>query len=153
MKGLEMDADELLEGLRRARAALAERLQAVDRERRQLAEDIAALDRAAIVLDPNRAPPRPAAAKRRPRMAPFARHELPELIGQVLRVSNGPMTATGIAAEIADRKQISAEDTASRKVIVGRVTAMLQTLEKTKSVSGIRAAGERRVTWRLGRAA
>jgi hypothetical protein len=33
MMGLEMAADELLEGLRQARAALAERLQAVDRAR------------------------------------------------------------------------------------------------------------------------
>jgi hypothetical protein len=149
-----MDTNEVLQGLLAKRAELVERLEQIDRERPAIVDDIAALDRAVKVFDPAHAPVAMTRRRngRRPAAAvAFGRRELPTLIGQVLRGADGPMTTADVAAAIADRKQIPAEDKRRRSWLATRVGVAMNALEKSRAVAGSRTTGDRSVRWTQAR--
>lgn len=144
-----MGQNEVLQGLFAKRAERDGQLERIDRERRAIVDDIAALDRAAWVFDPAYVVGT-AARSRKPRgpTIAFARRELIGLIGQVLRNADGPMTTADVAAAIADRKQVPADDKPRRSWLAVRVGVALNGLEKSKAVMGVRSPSERNVRWR-----
>jgi hypothetical protein len=152
--GAEDGAERGSRGLLSKRAELAQKLQQLDDERRSITDDIAALDRAALVFDLTHAAHNGTGrvSRKRPAMAvSFQRRELMTLIGQVLRSADGHVATADIAAAIADRKKVPADDRATRAWLTNRISITLSGLERSKAATGMRTPGERAVRWMLAR--
>ncbi|HLZ65457.1 MAG TPA: hypothetical protein VKQ29_04455 [Aliidongia sp.] len=133
------------------RAVLLDRADALEGEKRKLLDDIEALDRAALIFDPTYTPQtvgkRPKAQARKPSsMLPAS--ELTAIIGKLIRSASEPMTTSAIAAAVADAKGLAADDKRKADALVQRVRTILNGLERTKVVEGIRTDGDKRVLWR-----
>lgn len=133
------------------RAVLLARADALEGEKRKLLDDIEVLDRAALIFDPTYTPQtvgkRPKVQARKPSsMIPTA--ELNAIIGRTIRSAVEPMATSAIAAAVAKVKELTTDDKRKFDALVQRVRTILNGLERTKVVEGIRTDGDKRVLWR-----
>jgi len=136
------------------RAVLLDKADALEGEKRKLLDDIEILDRSARIFDPSYTPQtvgkRPKAQAMKP-SSMFPADELMAIIGKIVRSAAEPMTTSAVAAAVAERKGLSPDTLDKRKAdaLVQRVRAIMNGLERTKIVEGIRTEGDRSIMWRI----
>jgi len=134
------------------RVVLLDKADALEGEKRKLLADIETLDRAARIFDPSYTPQtvgkRPKIQAKKPSsMLPAS--ELTASIGKIVRLASEPMTTSAIAVAVAEAKGLPADDKRKADALVQRVRTILNGLERTKVVEGIRTEGDRSVMWRI----
>ena len=134
------------------RVVLLDRADALEGEKRKLLDDIAVLDRAALIFDPTYTPQtvgkRPKTQAMKPSsMLPAS--ELTASIGKIVRSAAELMTTQAIAAAVAQAKGLPSDDRRKTDALVQRVRTILNGMERTKVVEGVRTEGDRNVLWRI----
>jgi hypothetical protein len=111
----------VISALRQKRAELSGELIAAEKRILQLREDISSLDRTIRVFDPTAEPHaiRPILRRKRPTLIP--RGQCSGAILDMLRHADGPITAREIAAQLAARYQIDANNSDAMKALVAKV--------------------------------
>lgn len=134
------------------RVVLLDRADALEGEKRKLLDDIDVLDRAARIFDPSYVPQtvgkRPKVqAMKASSMLPAS--ELTASIGKIVRSAAEPMTTSAIAAAVAETRGLPSADKRQADALVQRVRTILNGMERTKVVEGVRTEGDRSVLWRI----
>ena len=126
----------VISALKAKRAELSGELIAAEKRIIQLREDISSLDRTIRVFDPTSEPHtiRPILRRKKPTLIP--RGQCSRAVLDTLRHAAEPMTTREIAAEIAVRYQLDANDTDAMKELVSKVRNTLA--RQTMLVSELR---------------
>ena len=130
------------------RTVLLARADALEGEKWKLLDDIDVLDRAAMIFDPTYTPqtvgkqPK-VQARKPPSIIPAA--ELTAIIGKTIRSAIEPMATSAIASAVVDAKELPTDDKRKFDALVQRVRTILNGLERTKVIEGIRTDGDKRV--------
>src|ERR1700731_1803902 len=111
----------VISALREKRAELSGEQIPAEKRILQLRDDIASLDRTIRVFDPTAEPHaiRPILRRKRPTLIP--RGQCSRAILDMLRHADGPITAREIAAQLAARYQIGANNSDAMKALVAKV--------------------------------
>jgi hypothetical protein len=111
----------VISALREKRAELSGELLAAEKRILQLRDDTSSLDRTIHVFDPTAEPHtiRPILRRKKPTLIP--RGQCSRAVLEMLRHVHSPMTAREIAAQLAARYQIDANNSDAMKALVAKV--------------------------------
>lgn len=149
-----MDTQNLVDGLQAKRDQLFARLSEITRESQDIAKSLSGIHITLRSLDGRLDYPESvdeiiaAAIDHRPRATvKVDRREVFQLVGQILRSSDGPLTTEAFVKAIAERKGIPADDAASIKKLAQRVAQTLYAMRKSHAVNADQQPGRRAILW------